>query len=319
MKHVPIVYHPDFALHLTGYGHPESPLRCQAIVDALSKQGLLTEKNLIVPERASLDEVALCHSRSYIDIVQNEIAAAKLLKAANGEYTLSTGDVQICPDSLDAALSACGAAIKAVDLIVEGTSNTAFCPVRPPGHHAESNRGMGFCIFNNAAIAARYAIQKYGLKRILIADWDLHHGNGTQEIFYNDPRVFYFSTHQSGIYPGTGQSDEIGCGNIMNCPIAGGRGSRLKVLKAFQEKLVPAMSSFQPEFIIISAGFDAHADDPLGNLDLTSDDFKELTQILRGIARQYSTGRLMSLLEGGYNLHALAECSVAHVKALRES
>jgi acetoin utilization deacetylase AcuC-like enzyme len=288
------------------------------IVEALSREGLLTEENTISPLPCSLEMLALCHVNSYIETVQNEIADLKKIPAAQGECSLSTGDVQICSDSLDVALLACGAALKAVDIVMEGYSNAVFCPVRPPGHHATSNQGMGFCIFNNAAIAARYAIQKYGLKRVLIADWDVHHGNGTQEIFFHDPAVFYFSTHQAGIYPGTGHLDEIGYGNIMNCPIEGGRGSRLAVLKAFHEKLVPAMQKFHPELVIISAGFDAHVDDPLGGMDLTTDDFAELTSILKDISRQYSKGRVISLLEGGYNLNALAQCAVAHVKVLEK-
>ncbi len=316
MELVPIIYHPFFAHHLTGIGHPECPQRCEVIVNALSKQGLLTKENMFTPLLASLDEVLLCHDKSYVEIVQNNVAIAKRSQAINGEYTLSTGDVQICPDSLDVALFACGAALKAVEIVMEGFFKTAFCPIRPPGHHATTNQGMGFCIFNNVAIAARYAMKKYGLKRILIADWDLHHGNGTQEIFFSDSRVFYFSTHQSGIYPGTGFADERGYGNILNCPIAGGTGSRLNVLKAFQKQLIPAMHKFHPELVFISAGFDAHVDDPLGNLDLTTDDFRELTEILQGIALQHCEGRLISLLEGGYNLNALAECAVAHVKAL---
>ncbi len=316
MQKIPIIYHPHFVKHLTGFGHPESPQRILAIADALAKNGLMDKNNTIIPQPAPLEVVSLCHENTYIALVQNEIAATKRLQLLQGECTLSTGDVQVCPHSLEAALLACGAAAKAVDLVMEGQYNTAFCLVRPPGHHATSKQGMGFCIFNNVAIAARYAIQKYGIKRVLIADWDVHHGNGTQEIFYHDPRVFYFSTHQANIYPGTGLVKEIGAGNIMNCPIEGGLGSRLKVLKAFKEKLIPAMQNFKPELIFISAGFDGHKDDPLGGFDLTDEDFRELTSIMQGVAKLYSHNKIISVLEGGYNLEALARCTVAHVKQL---
>lgn len=316
VKKIPIIYHPNFLLHLTGPRHPEAPARCESIVDALKRQGLLENENLFLPLPASLEQIALCHKKSYTDLLMREISLVKEMQAITGEYTLSCGDVQICPESMDVALLACGAVLKAVELVMEGAQNRAFVIVRPPGHHATSSSGMGFCLFNNVAVAARFALQKYPLKRILIVDWDVHHGNGTQDIFYNDAQVFYFSTHQSGIYPGTGSEEEKGCGNILNCPIAGGPGSRQLVLKAFHEKLTGAMKSFQPELIFISAGFDGHYADPLGGFDLTADDFYELTEVVCQIANQYSGGRIVSVLEGGYNLNALAESAVSHVKAL---
>lgn len=319
MKNVSIIHHQAFLEHLTGRGHPESPARYQAVIDALKSHQLLTVENDITPQPASTKSILLCHSPQYLEVLTRDIAKTSNEDGIKGEFTLSTGDVQICPNSLNAALLAVGAVLKACDVVMQGESATAFCPIRPPGHHATSDKGMGFCIFNNVAIGARYAINMYGIRRVLIVDWDVHHGNGTQEIFYDDPQVFYFSTHQSGNYPGTGHADEIGCGNIFNCPIPGGYGSRLAVLSAFRRKLTEAMEKFKPQLIFISAGFDGHFADPLGGFDLNSDDFGELTRIMRTIAKKYASDRLISVLEGGYDLNALAESAVMHVKNLHQS
>jgi acetoin utilization deacetylase AcuC-like enzyme len=316
MQKVTIIHHSDCLKHLTGIGHPECPARYSVIIESLKRHRLLSDENSITPLPAPIDALLLCHSQEYLDTLAKDIAIASEIGALNGEYTLSTGDVQICPDSYGAALLAAGAVIKAVDTVMQGESACAFVPVRPPGHHATPDKGMGFCIFNNVAIGARYAIKKYGLKRILIVDWDVHHGNGTQDIFFNDPRVFYFSTHQQGIYPGTGSVEDKGCGNILNCPIPGGKGARLAVLAAFRQQLTKAMESFRPELIFISAGFDAHIADPLGGFDLVTEDFAELTCIMQTMAKQYASGRLISVLEGGYHLGALAESVVEHVKCL---
>jgi acetoin utilization deacetylase AcuC-like enzyme len=311
-----LITDPLYAKHLTGRGHPESPYRIGSILHAL--QPLNLEK--ASPRDATEEEILLCHTPEYLKIAKEDVAACAARGIVDGSCYLRTGDAPICPESYAIALKAAGAVLTAIDKVLSNTNPNAFCLVRPPGHHAESFRGMGFCIFNNVAIGARYAQKKYGIKRVLIVDWDVHHGNGTQEIFYSDPSVFYFSTHQFPLYPGTGAEREKGAGEgigtTLNCPIAGGWGARDAVLEAFQTKLVPAMEKFRPELILISAGFDAHADDPLGGMDLTTDDFRELTKIVKEIANRFAQGRIVSVLEGGYNLAALAESAKAHVEEL---
>jgi len=307
-----IVTAPQFLRHLTGTGHPERPARVRVIEEALSSASLLSPQNSLQPRSATEEELLLCHSKEYIALVKEECG-----KLFNSLAWLSTGDVVLSPESYPVACLAAGAALIAIDKIMEGHFRSAFCVVRPPGHHATSNQGMGFCIFNNVAVAARYIQKKYGMKRVLIVDFDVHHGNGTQDIFYEDPSVFYFSTHEAGNYPGTGSREEKGVGNCLNCPITGGKDSRIQVLRAFQEELMPAMERFQPEAVFISAGFDAHHADPLGGLDLIEADFFELTAIVQAIAQKFAKGRLISVLEGGYNLEAIATSAVAHVQALR--
>lgn len=306
--------------HLTGFGHPESPARFQAIDKILSSHGIKHSSNSFKPRMAIKKELILCHTNQYIECVESDIKKCMNLRLLDGSYTLSTGDVQICPDSWNAALLAVGGALTGVDLVMQQRGKNAFSYLRPPGHHACSDRGMGFCIFNNVAIAARYVQQKYGLKRVLIVDWDVHHGNGTQEIFDADPSVFYFSTHQLGIYPGTGSADDRGIGQAvgtkMNFPISAGIASRKDVLAAFQGPLVEAMKHFKPEFILISAGFDAHYSDPLGGFNLTEQDFAALTAIVMKIADAYAQGRVVSLLEGGYHLEGLARSALEHAKKL---
>jgi len=316
-NNVGIVSDPIFQKHLTGYHHPERPSRLAAIVEALSAAKLLTQDNLIKPRPAMIQEIAYCHTPEYIKIVEEECEHARALGINDGSYTLITGDAQLCPDSYEIALLAAGGVINAVDEVVKGNFRSAYCLVRPPGHHACSNRGMGFCLFNNVAIGARYALKRLGLKRALIVDWDVHHGNGTQEIFESDPSIFYFSTHQWPLYPGTGAESEKGIGNILNCPIAGGNRSRVEVLNAFQTDLIQEMQRFQPEIIFISAGFDAHYMDPLGGFNLTEQDFGELTRLVMKLAHTYAKDRIVSVLEGGYDLNALALCSIEHVRGLQ--
>jgi acetoin utilization deacetylase AcuC-like enzyme len=236
-----------------------------------------------------------------------------------GFHELSTGDAIICPKSLDAALRASGGVLNAVDAVAGKQSKNAFGIVRPPGHHATPAQGMGFCLFNNIAIGARYAQRKYGLDRILIADWDVHHGNGTQDIFYTDGTVFFFSTHQHPWYPGTGAPDETGedrgAGMTMNRPFPAGAG-REQILGVFREDLINAAEKVRPELVMISAGFDSRAGDPLGGFLLTDEDFADLTRVMLEIADKYAGGRLVSVLEGGYNLAGLAAAVRAHVDAL---
>lgn len=314
---------PSSLKHLTGWGHPECPDRFRAILSALTKEGLVVRENTLNVHPASLEDLLLCHSLSYIALVQDNIKKVEALGVLDGQYTLGTGDVQICPDSWEAALMAVGAVLAGIDAIMEKNADNVFCLVRPPGHHACREKGMGFCLFNNVAIGARYLQKKYGLKKILIVDWDVHHGNGTQDIFEEDSSVFYFSTHQEGIYPGTGPRTDKGTGAAegtkMNIPIQPGPDARLKVLEAFRGPLVEAMKSFRPEFVMISAGFDAHYRDPLGRLNLMEEDFANLTKLMLEIADHYAKGRLISVLEGGYHLEAIASSAVAHFKALREN
>jgi acetoin utilization deacetylase AcuC-like enzyme len=293
--------------HQTGSHHPERPERFEAALRALDGLDLVPLNSRLATE----DELALCHSHPYIRLVEREVTA--------GFHELSTGDTIISARSLDAALRATGGALNAVDAVMDGRAGNAFCIARPPGHHATPARGMGFCLFNNVAIAARYAQRKYGVERVLIADWDVHHGNGTQDIFYSDGTVFFFSTHQYPWYPGTGAANETGegagQGTTLNCPFPAGSG-RKEILGAFQEKLLPAAERFKPGLVLISAGFDSRIGDPLGNFMLTDTDFADLTAIMREIADKHAAGRLVSLLEGGYSLEGLAAGVRVHVEAL---
>jgi len=297
--------------HNPGRTHPESPARYDAAMKGIEEQVSRDRLVEIHPRRAREEELALCHTLEYINTAREDILS--------GWGSLSTGDTDVCKESFDVALVAAGGVLQAVDAVMDKRVRNAFCAVRPPGHHATPDRGMGFCVFNNVAIAARYAQKKHGIKRVLIVDWDVHHGNGTQEIFYDDPSVFYFSTHIWPFYPGTGAAREAGTGKgkgfTLNCPVAAGSG-RKEIEGAFNEQLVPAMKQFKPEFVLISAGFDGMANDPIGRLLLTGDDFAGLTKIVMGIASDYAGGRIVSALEGGYNLKDLEEAAGAHVRAL---
>jgi acetoin utilization deacetylase AcuC-like enzyme len=307
-----ILCDPVYKEHSTGRNHPEQPARMDAVAQALERTGAIGDGPRIPVRPATDDDVALCHTRPYIEIVKREVAG--------GAKILSTGDTQIGPQSLAVALMATGGVLNAVDAVVEGRAGNAFCAVRPPGHHATADRGMGFCIFNNVAIAARYAQARHGIGNVVIVDWDVHHGNGTQDIFYRDGSVFYFSTHQSPWYPGTGAADETGEGKgvglTLNCPFPAGSGAK-EIVGAFQSKLVPAMRDFRPELVLLSAGFDSRLGDPLGDFTLSDEDFAGLTGIVLEIADQYAGGKLVSVLEGGYSLTGLAAGVAAHVEALR--
>ncbi len=302
---------PQCLKHDTGFGHPEKPARFTAVLDALKAAGL-TEKLLhLQPRPVVAGDLELVHDARYLALAQHEIAS-KLPQ-------LSTGDTSISPGSWDAARIAAGSALAAVDAVVGGKAANAFCLVRPPGHHAGADQGMGFCILNNIALAARHAQRRHGLKRVLIVDWDVHHGNGTQDIFYGDGSVFFFSTHQWPWYPGTGRATETGegagKGTTLNCPLPAGSG-RMEIFAAFEKQLLPAMDEFRPELVLISAGFDSRVDDPLGHFLLTDQDFADLTKLVRGIADKHAQGRVVSLREGGYNLSGLASAATAHVGAL---
>jgi acetoin utilization deacetylase AcuC-like enzyme len=301
---------PIFREHLVGHrGHPERPERYDAVAASLIP--LLGGVLRVEPRAATEDELLLCHRSEYLRTAQHDIES--------GHRYLSTGDTDVTPNSWDIALKAAGGAMNAVDAVVSGRARNGFCAVRPPGHHATATRGMGFCIVNNIALAARYAQRRHGVERVLIVDWDVHHGNGTQDIFYADPTVFFFSTHQWPLYPGTGRADETGesagKGTTMNFPFPAGSGRR-EILGAVENSLVPAMQEFRPDLVMISAGFDSRIGDLLGQFTLTDDDFVDLTHAVMGIADQYAGGRVVSLLEGGYNLDGLASAATAHVKAL---
>jgi acetoin utilization deacetylase AcuC-like enzyme len=238
---------------------------------------------------------------------------------AAGVKTLSTGDTEISRGSLTAALAAAGTVVSGVDAVLTGRARRAFCAVRPPGHHASAGRGMGFCVFNNVAVGARHAQRRHGVGRILIADWDVHHGNGTQDVFWSDGSVMFFDTHQHPWYPGTGSQVETGGGKarglIFNRPFPAGSGRR-EIVAAFREALVPAAERFKPELVMISAGFDSRAGDPLGQFTLTDADFGDLTDIVVEIARQHAGGRVISVLEGGYSLDGLSRAVTSHLGRL---
>jgi acetoin utilization deacetylase AcuC-like enzyme len=259
---------------------------------------------------ATLEELLLVHDPDYVELVRREIA--------EGRPVLSTGDTELGPGTWPAALGATGAVLTALAAVIDGRAKNAFCAVRPPGHHATATRGMGFCVFNNVAVAARQA-QRLGLDRILIVDFDVHHGNGTQEIFYRDPSVFYFSTHLSPHYPGTGFEHEIGDGpgqgTTLNRPLPRFAG-RASILDAFERDLAPHGARFRPELVLVSAGFDSRMGDPLGGFTLTDQDFADLTRVLGEMAAEHAEGRLVSVLEGGYDLGALGAAVRAHVAAL---
>ncbi len=306
-----IFAHPKCRQHDPGEGHPECPARYDAVLDGIRSCVPEDRVEYVEPQPATDEHVLMCHTREYLTTVKRDMEL--------GFPSLTTGDTDICERSLEAAYMAVGCVVAAVDAVVAGRVANTFCVTRPPGHHATSSRGMGFCIFNNVAIGVRHAQRAHGIGRALVVDWDIHHGNGTQEIFYEDPSVFYFSTHQWPLYPGTGRSDETGRGQgwgfTLNCPFASGSG-RTEIIGAFREKLLPAMRKFMPEMVFVSAGFDSRAGDRLGQFTLEDDDFAEMTRIVVAVAAEYCSGRIVSCLEGGYSLDGLASAAGVHVREL---
>ncbi len=297
--------------HNPGRGHPEQQARYGAVRSALEKAGLWEKARILAPQPLAHADLLLAHEARYLELAEREIKA--------GYDHLSTGDTNVGPHSWDAALAAAGCAVAATRAVVQGEDKTAFCLIRPPGHHASAGVGMGFCILNNVALAARYARERLGIQRALIVDWDVHHGNGTQDIFYADSSVFFFSTHQSPWYPGTGAAHETGTGpgkgTTLNCPLPAGSG-RKEIFECFEARLAPAMEKFQPELVFISAGFDSRDADPLGRFRLEDKDFTDLTRLMRELADKSAGGRVVSVLEGGYNLTGLGLAAAAHVEAL---
>jgi len=301
----------DYLQHDTGPGHPEYADRLRAVYARLVLSGLLPQLQLLEPIRCPEQWMQAVHTTDYLQRAQSDIAA--------GRSELSTGDTPVCPRSWDLAALAAGAGMVAIDAVIRGAANNAFCAVRPPGHHATQAAGMGFCILNNIAIAARYAQQHHGLGKVLIVDWDVHHGNGTQDIFYEDDSVLYFSTHQWPWYPGTGAASETGTGKglglTVNVPLPAGSGMA-EIGQAFENRLLPAVNQFRPELVLVSAGFDSRRGDPLGQFLLDDEDFAALTRTLKQVADEHANGHLVSFLEGGYSLEGLASGVEAHLRAL---
>jgi acetoin utilization deacetylase AcuC-like enzyme len=308
-----LLTHPSFILHDTGPGHPERPDRMRAIDKALAQDAFKRLVRRDAPLRDDVEAaIARVHPAEYI-------GAIKAARPADGEEAVRLDpDTVLSSGTWDAALRAVGAGLLAVDEVMAGTVKNAFCQIRPCGHHAETARAMGFCLFNNAAVAARYAKSKHGAERVAIVDWDVHHGNGTQDIFWTDKSVFFASTHQMPLYPGTGALGETGEGNIWNAPLRPNDGGE-QFRAAMNQRILPALRNFGPDLIIISAGFDAHEADPLANLRLVEADFAWATMELLEIAALHANGRVVSMLEGGYDLAALGRSVAVHVDGLMQA
>jgi acetoin utilization deacetylase AcuC-like enzyme len=300
--------HSIFLEHQVPPGHPERPDRLRALNEALSHENFQSLDRKDAPQ-ANEDAVLLAHPEEHLFKVM------RAMPEEDGEILKLEADTYASAKSLQAAFLGIGGAMAAVDDVMAGTHDNAFVASRPPGHHAERDRAMGFCFFNNAAIAARHAQQKHGLERIAIIDWDVHHGNGTQDIFERDASVLYCSTHQMPLYPGTGAKNETGVGNIVNAPLSADTGSD-DFRDAFKSRVMPAIDNFSPDLIIISAGFDAHHRDPLAQINLVADDFDWATGKLMDMAGRYCKNRVVSLLEGGYDLQGLAESAGSHIYRL---
>ena len=299
------ITHPDCLLHNMGSWHPECPARLQAIDDQLIASGLQSHLLHVEAPMAEREHLERVHHLSYIDEIENRVPQSGLIHL--------DPDTAMCPHTLNAALRAAGAAVRATDMVIAGEAESAFCSVRPPGHHAERGRAMGFCLFNSVAIAAAHALEHHGLKRVAVADFDVHHGNGTENIFCNDERVLMVSTFQHPFYPYSGTDGRSE--RMVNIPLAAYSAGR-EFRTAVQEHWLPALDRFKPEMLFISAGFDAHRDDDMAMLQLVESDYAWVTMQLRSIADKYAQGRIVSLLEGGYELHALGRSVATHLKVL---
>jgi acetoin utilization deacetylase AcuC-like enzyme len=301
-----LLHHPAFLDHVTPIGHPERPDRLRALHAALDSKAFAALTRVEAP-LAEPEVAALCHPQAYVEAIREAIPSEGLARLDM--------DTTVSPGSWEAAMRAVGAGLYAVDAVINKEAANAFCAVRPPGHHAETQHAMGFCLFDNAAIAARYAQRQHGLERVAIVDWDVHHGNGTQDIFWSDPSVLYASTHQMPLFPGTGAISETGVGNIFNAPLAPGDGAK-EFKHAMRERILPAVREFRPELIVVSAGFDAHRRDPLAEINLDAEDFAWITAEVMDIADSCADGRVVATLEGGYDLRGLAESTAAHITQL---
>jgi acetoin utilization deacetylase AcuC-like enzyme len=302
-----LITHPACLEHLTPPGHPERPDRLRAVARALAGDRFNTLTRAEAPA-ASFETIARCHPMDYIEALRDATPTEGIVHL--------DADTAMSPGSFEAALRGAGGAVHAVDAVMTGKAANAFVATRPPGHHAETTRPMGFCLFNNVAIAARHAQKSHGAGRVAIVDFDVHHGNGSQEIFWSDPTVMYCSTHQMPLYPGTGAESERGDhDNIVNAPLRAGDGGP-EFRRAFESRILPRLSAFGPEMVLISAGFDAHARDPLANLNLLEADFDWATRRIMEVADASAQARVVSVLEGGYDLEGLANSAAAHVAAL---
>jgi acetoin utilization deacetylase AcuC-like enzyme len=312
MKKLGIVIDKLYVDHDNGMGHPESQERLLAIIDMLKETKLLEEIVRIEPRDATKEEITLVHEPKYFDLIQSTRGKMRVFLDA---------DTSTCPVSFDAAVRAAGGMLVAIDSVLKGKVDIAFPFVRPPGHHAERNRAMGFCLFNNIAIGAAYASRFCGINRILIVDWDLHHGNGTQHMFYDSSEVLYFSTHQYPYYPGTGGVNEVGTqsalGYTINVPLPAGMGDK-EYIKIFFQILKPVIDQYKPELILVSAGFDTYFDDPLGGMKVTPKGFAQMTRFLKEMSEEYCDGKIVFILEGGYNLDGLWESTKAVIEELLE-
>lgn len=310
-RKIGVHYDSCYLRHDTGPYHPESPERYRTLIAAL--EDLPDEVVRIKGRKALASEVILAHEPHYHDLVYLDVESFA--------DSLRTGDTAICEESYEVALEATGAMLECVDAVMRSEVASAFCAVRPPGHHATASKGMGFCVFNHVAVAARYLQSRYGLKRVAVIDWDVHHGNGTEAIFIEDPSVLYISLHEQDIYPFTGAEDEIGWGAgkgaNLNIPLPGNSDGDL-ALKEWDARVGPKVDGFEPEFLLISAGFDARAGDPVGGLLWSDDTFAEMTRRCESMAERWCGGRMVSVLEGGYHPPGLASAAVAHVEAMGE-
>lgn len=304
------VFHPEYLKHDSGQNHPESGKRLSSLIAHLEKKGIMPKLKNIHPYPASVEWLETVHDPLYIKTVE------RICKTGGG---MLDPDTHVGPESYQIALLAVGGVLAAVDGVMSKKLKNAFCAVRPPGHHAERDKAMGFCIFNNVAVGARYVQKKFGVKKIFIVDWDVHHGNGTQNIFWEDPSVFYFSIHQFPYYPGSGSENETGEGegegSTFNMPMFAGSGD-LEYTEAFRNILYPLAKKFSPEFIFISAGFDAHQEDPLAGINLSETGYKKMTEVIVRLASECGEGRLVSVLEGGYNFRSLSLSVEKHIRAL---
>ena len=310
MEDLIVIYHNDCLLKNNGKNHPERKERLDIILKSI-KEIKTIKIEYKESSLADLSNISLVHPNKYINNIFSKIPSNGLVSVEEEPYA----DTFLCQFSKNAILRSCGAGIDAADLIFQKNKKRIFCAIRPPGHHAETTRANGFCFINNVAVTTKYIQKKYNIKKIAIIDFDVHHGNGTQEIFYNDEKIVYGSIHQSPLFPGTGLEDEIGVGNIFNAPISKETGSK-DFHKIFDNKILDKVDAFKPEIILVSAGFDAHYRDPLAQINLESEDFYILTKKISEIANSHSKGRIISFLEGGYDLIALNESIKEHLLAL---
>ena len=310
MENIRVYSHSACLSKENGEGHPERKERLESILDSIQRIDYISIDLKEAPI-AQYSDINLVHPQSYLDDIFSMIPSQGLVGVEKEPYA----DTLLCPNSKEAILRACGSGISASKDLMSGNSKRVFCAVRPPGHHAETSRVNGFCFINNASVAARFMQFNYNIKKVAIIDFDVHHGNGTQEIFYKDKTVLYGSIHQHPLFPGSGLESETGVGNIFNAPIDSGTSSE-EFLKTFKEKILINVDLFEPEVIIISAGFDAHQRDPLAAINLNSEDYFTMTQDIVEIAKRHSKGRVISFLEGGYDLVALSESIQSHFKGL---